>query len=127
MKQLMEKIFQECLETREAGNKEYSNSSDSFANFKRLAAEAGIPKEKVLWVYAMKHKDGILSYLNGHKSQREDVRGRIKDLIVYLCLLWGMVEEEENSTTLRQYMEGITGIKEIPLGFTPGSKLVEDL
>ena len=45
-------------------------------------------------VYLMKHIDGINAWVKGHKSQREDVTGRIKDAIVYLCLLWGMANEE---------------------------------
>ena len=45
--------------------------------------------------YILKHVDGVLAYIKGHKSQREDVRGRITDIIVYLCLLWGMVEEND--------------------------------
>ena len=32
----------------------------------------------------------------GHKSQREDVTGRLTDAIVYLCILWGMIEEDKN-------------------------------
>ena len=48
-------------------------------------------------VYLLKHIDGITAYLSGHKSQREDVRGRIKDAIVYLMLLWAMIEERENN------------------------------
>jgi hypothetical protein len=46
-------------------------------------------------VYVLKHIDGISSFVNGHHSQREDVRGRITDVIVYLCLLWGMIEDED--------------------------------
>tara|TARA_Y100000004_G_scaffold56902_1_gene63309 strand:+ start:3076 stop:3225 length:150 start_codon:yes stop_codon:yes gene_type:complete len=49
----------------------------------------------VLLIYTLKHIDGICSFVEGHKSQREDVRGRITDVIVYLCLLWGMVEEND--------------------------------
>ena len=45
-------------------------------------------------VYAMKHIDGITAHIQGHTSQREPVTGRIKDAIVYLMLLWGMVEEK---------------------------------
>ena len=44
--------------------------------------------------FLMKHIDGIISHIDGHKSQREHVTGRIKDAIVYLMLLWGMVEED---------------------------------
>ena len=46
-------------------------------------------------IYLMKHIDGICSWINGHKSQREDVTGRIIDCIVYLCLLYGMSQEPE--------------------------------
>ena len=43
-------------------------------------------------VYLLKHIDGIMAYINGHKSQREGVEGRITDAIVYLLLLRGMVD-----------------------------------
>ena len=46
--------------------------------------------------YLLKHIDGISAFVNGYTSQREDVRGRITDVIVYLCLLWGMIEDKEN-------------------------------
>ncbi|HEX6940221.1 MAG TPA: hypothetical protein VF158_12475 [Longimicrobiales bacterium] len=46
-------------------------------------------------VYLEKHLDGIHAYVQGHRSQRESVRGRINDAIVYLCLLRGMVEQAE--------------------------------
>ena len=51
--------------------------------------------------YMLKHVDGIAAYVKGHKSQREDVTGRITDCIVYLMLLWGMIEEE-NGTISRK-------------------------
>ena len=37
-----------------------------------------------------------MSYVKGHKSQREDVRGRMVDIITYLTLLWGMIDENED-------------------------------
>tara|TARA_B100001094_G_C17586622_1_gene509985 strand:- start:26 stop:214 length:189 start_codon:yes stop_codon:yes gene_type:complete len=58
-------------------------------------------------VYLLKHIDGISSYVNGHKSQREDVRGRITDAIVYLCLLWGMVEDESKQSRNVEYLRKI--------------------
>ena len=80
---------------RAAGQKEYARKqSNAFANFERVADYIGASKEKVLMTYLLKHIDGISSFVNGHQSQREDVRGRITDAIVYLCLLWGMIEEE---------------------------------
>ena len=81
---------------RAAGQKEYARKSkNAFANFERVGDNLGIDKKEVLLVYLLKHIDGICSYVKGHKSQREDVRGRITDVIVYLCLLWGMVEEDD--------------------------------
>ena len=46
--------------------------------------------------YFLKHVDGISAYVKGHESQREDVTGRITDCIVYLMLLWGMIQEERS-------------------------------
>ena len=87
--------MQEVMQTREEGQKEYARThSDVFANFKRVAADLDTTQEKVLLTYFLKHKDGIASWVNGHTSQREDVRGMIKDAIVYLMQLWGMVEEK---------------------------------
>tara|TARA_Y100000593_G_C4257366_1_gene310315 strand:+ start:384 stop:698 length:315 start_codon:yes stop_codon:yes gene_type:complete len=96
MKELIKKIFIEIQETREAGQKEYARKNDNaFANFERIAYNLSLDKKEVLLVYLLKHIDGICAYVKGHKSQREDVRGRITDVIVYLCLLWGMIENKE--------------------------------
>jgi hypothetical protein len=100
-KVLMTNIFNECQGTREEGQKEYAHDNENaFRNFEATGADLNISREKVLWIFYKKHHDGIKAYINGHKSQREDVRGRIKDSIVYLCLLWGMVEEESTRNIL---------------------------
>ena len=52
--------------------------------------------------YMLKHIDGIAAYVKGHKSQREDVTGRITDCIVYLMLLWGMIEEEDGTISRKE-------------------------
>lgn len=95
MSQVMDKVFSECNKFREAGQKEYAHKDENaFANFERVAERLGIDRKSVLMVYVEKHIDGIHSFIKGHKSQREDVRGRINDVIVYLCLLRGMIDEE---------------------------------
>ena len=66
-----------------------------FANFDRIANQTNTDRKFVLWIYLMKHVDGIAAYINGHKSQREDVRGRITDALVYLIILWGMINKDE--------------------------------
>lgn len=98
MAHIMEIVFEECQELRAAGQKEYAHDEgNAFANFERAAADfSDIDRKQALWIFAMKHRDGIAAYLDGHRSQRENVRGRINDLIVYLCLLRGMIDEEED-------------------------------
>ena len=113
-------IMMELKRTRDAGQKEYAHSEDNvFANFERVAANLNISREQALMVYLLKHVDGINAWVKGHKSQREDVTGRIKDAIVYLCLLWGMTEEEIVSE------EGIDAFFD-EKGFKPGGTFNED-
>ena len=96
VQKLMDRVFQELQETREAGQKEYAHDEgNALANFERSASECNVSREQALWIFAMKHKDGIAAWIKGYRSQREDVRGRIKDLIVYLILLWAMVDDSE--------------------------------
>ena len=94
----MNNIWSQVQQTRDDGQKEYAHTDNNvFANFDRVGSLLSISSEKTLMVYLLKHIDGITAYISGHKSQREDVRGRIKDAIVYLMLLWAMIEERENN------------------------------
>lgn len=96
MTELINLIHREIQDTRSKGAAEYANSDvNCFGNFDRLSATLGISPEQVLLVYLTKHMDGINSYVKGHKSQRESVKGRIVDAIVYLNLLYGMVLRSE--------------------------------
>lgn len=96
MMEVMDAAFAECRALREAGQKEYAHRDEnSFANFERVAERLGLRREQVLLTYMEKHLDGIHAYVQGHRSQRESVRGRINDAIVYLCLLRGMVEMDD--------------------------------
>ena len=91
---LMKHIVKEVFRTRNAGQSEYARDvGNVFANFERVASFIGEPREKVLLTYMIKHIDGLCAYSDGHKSQREDVRGRLTDIIVYSVLFWGMVED----------------------------------
>jgi hypothetical protein len=93
---VMEAVFAECHALRGEGQKEYARrESNAFANFERIAERMGLHREEVLMVYCEKHLDGIHAWINGHRSQRESVKGRINDVIVYMTLLRGMVEEAD--------------------------------
>ena len=86
-------ILDDIKNTRDEGQKEYAKTETNiFANFDRVADCLQISREKALMVYLLKHIDGIGAYINGHTSQREHVSGRIKDAIVYLMLLWAMID-----------------------------------
>lgn len=73
--------------------REYAHDEENaLANFDRIAERLGLTPEQVLLVYLTKHMDGIAADAGGYRSQREDVRGRIKDARVYLALYRAMVE-----------------------------------
>ena len=92
---LMREIIEDVEGARDGGQEEYARNEDNaFANFERIGAWLGKSREEVLMVYLLKHVDGIISWVDGNNSQREDVTGRITDAITYLCLLRGMVESE---------------------------------
>ena len=94
----MEKIIKSISKTRKSGQNEYAHDENNvFANFDRIAKALKTTREKVLLTYLLKHVDGITAYVNGHTSQREDVRGRITDIMVYLMLLWAMIENNKDT------------------------------
>ena len=93
---LMDKIMKKVITMRQAGQSEYAHDDDNvFANFNRTSNLLDVDRKKVLMTYMLKHIDGIAAYVKGHESQREDVTGRITDCVVYLMLLWAMIEEED--------------------------------
>ena len=95
MSRIMNTIIDRVEEARDGGQDEYARDTENaFANFERISSWTKIQIEKVLMVYLMKHIDGIMSWVDGNESQREDVTGRITDAVTYLCLLWGMVESK---------------------------------
>ena len=94
MAAVMEKVFEECRALRGCGQLEYARRAENaLANFEHVGERLGVSREQVLLVYMEKHLDGIHSWVQGQRSQREDVRGRINDVIVYATLLRGMVED----------------------------------
>ena len=124
MHKLMDTILKNIVKIRDEGQKEYAHDENNvFANFERSSRLLDISRDKALKVFLLKHIDGIAAYVKGHKSQREDVRGRITDCIVYLMLLWGMIEEKdgiiskgEDNSSLHNVRESVSiQNKRIPL------------
>jgi hypothetical protein len=80
--------------------KEYANSDDQLANFRRLGKQLGLPPEAVTLVFLTKHLDSIGSYARslqgkGTYTSSEPIEGRIDDAILYLVLLKAIVTERE--------------------------------
>ena len=95
---LEETIFPEIRRIREEGQKEYArDENDVLANFKRVSKWLGISPEQVIGTYLLKHTDGVCSWINGHKSQRESIEGRLTDILVYTTLLWSLTKEENDN------------------------------
>ena len=94
---LTNEIWESIMTTRNQGQNEYARTeTDVLANFKRIGNWKDETQESVLMTYMLKHVDGIMAYIEGHVSQRENIRGRITDIMVYCMLLWAMVEESED-------------------------------
>ena len=94
---LTSKIWETILNTRNQGQDEYARTeTDVLANFKRIGEWKNETQESVLMTYMLKHIDGMISYINGHISQRENIRGRITDVMVYCMLFWAMIMEKES-------------------------------
>jgi hypothetical protein len=103
MSHLLDEIQAAERAVRHDGQLEYArDQGNAFANFDRVADDLGLTREQVCYIYFRKHVDGIVSHLNGHTSQREDVRGRIKDARMYLALLWGMLNAAETTPKKRR-------------------------
>ena len=100
---LFTSIIDQVKATRDDGQKEYAHDEvNVFANFERTARQLNTTREKVLMTFLMKHMDCIVAHINGHESQREDIRGRVKDAIVYLFLLWAMIDGEKQLNAIKE-------------------------
>jgi len=95
----IEELIDECLEIMKAKGLAYSGKSDSFANFKRVAKNLSMSQYNVWYVYFAKHLDSLSSWIREEYSDSEPIESRIKDLINYLFLLYGMIKEKKPVTT----------------------------
>jgi len=79
--------------------REYANSSDQLANFRRLASMLDLIPSVVLLVYLQKHLDSVFQYVKSMSSgvtpiESEPIQGRIDDAILYLILLKALLSEQ---------------------------------
>lgn len=86
-------LFAECRGIAGMKGKEYARAGNRFANFTRMSQDN--PKftpEDIALIFFTKHLDAIKSYIETEQVYSEPIRGRFIDAIVYLTLIYGMIE-----------------------------------
>ena len=68
-------------------------NADRLWNFKQTAREVGITPLQCWAVYAGKHWNSIMAYVQTGKVESEAIEGRLDDLSNYLFLLEGLLQE----------------------------------
>jgi len=86
---------------------EYAGSTDRLANFKRGASLTGTTPLQCCFIYMSKHYDSLSTYIkkdaagfDQHLS--EPIEGRINDLINYLFLMKGLIQESTQDKQPKQ-------------------------
>src|SRR5438094_1418044 len=96
---LVNKLFQECLEIQNKKGPDYAGTTNALSNFKRNAEQLGLTKYQVWAIYFNKHIDAIMMSIKRCPSQpqveSEPLTERIRDAINYLALLLCLLEEEK--------------------------------
>ena len=96
-KLINEELLPDCMEIMKSKGEAYSGQEDKLGNFKRCAKLAGVGIKKAWFIYFVKHLDALSSYVRGEYKDSEPIDGRIKDLINYLFLLYGIIKENSLS------------------------------
>lgn len=100
---LLESTFNSIRELAAKKGGEYSGDTDRLLNFRRNGKALGLPMETVWAVYAAKHWDAIIQYINDQRTEvsrerMEPIEGRVDDLLVYLLLFKAMLKEYNTQT-----------------------------
>lgn len=94
-------IIKELKDLLLSKGKEYSGLNDRFENFKKGAAIDDETPERTLWGYVKKHIVSISTYLkrldDGYSPSIEEWRAKIRDIIVYMILLEGLLTERSEN------------------------------
>ena len=93
-KLIKEDVLKECLQIMDTKGKSYSGLEDKLGNFRRGSEATGSSMEQVWFIYFSKHHDALCSYIRGEYTDSEPIKGRIEDLICYLFLFCGILEEQ---------------------------------
>ena len=97
--ELVTKTFLDCSNILKAKGADYAGNKDRYANFKRNAELLGLTKYQVWSVYFNKHVDSLLNAVKENpetpETHSEAIGERVKDIINYALLFYGMIEEDK--------------------------------
>lgn len=96
--ELLAETVQMIQQLSEQKGGEYAGDSDRLANFRRNAGNLGLQMEQVWAVYAAKHWDAVMQYVQDlatgkTRTRMEPIEGRVDDLIVYMLLFKAILDE----------------------------------
>ncbi len=107
---LVKATFDKVTELSKLKGGEYSGDNDRLLNFRRNGDRLGLDMEVIWAVYAAKHWDALMQYIqdintNTSRPRLESLESRCDDLIVYLLLFKAMLQESAETARLVAYDE----------------------
>ena len=101
--EFFEQVVKELRELSSSKGKAYANRVNRFHNFDRAASVLGGTREQALLGFMTKHWVRLMDLINMHDADCQDSWNEvIKDLLVYLILLKGIVATRFNDTLISQ-------------------------
>lgn len=113
-KQSREILIKACFEILDSKGPDYS-TRDRLSNFKEDASELSISPYQSLLVLMNKHMKAIRKFAQGGELTGEPIGMKVKDIINYMILFNGLIEEASSSDPLRSAISpsssphGLTG------------------
>lgn len=94
---LRDRMYQDICFINEKKGKDYAGSEDALKNFKEVAKRTGLTPKEAWLVYFTKHMMAIETFIRNGQVESEPIEERIKDAILYLFLLHGLIEDEKTN------------------------------
>jgi hypothetical protein len=100
--ELMKSLFTKCEEIARKKGADYTKgSADALANFKEGGSAIDVDPIDVCWIFTNKHWQAITNYVKTEgQSESEPIDERIKDMINYLVLMYGIIVEKREQDKL---------------------------
>ena len=102
---LLDSEFERIRELNATKGVEYSGHADVLSDFRAVAEATGVSQEQALMTYATKHWRAINSYAKLGEVKSEPIEGRVRDLILYMLLFLGMIDDDRHEFPLSTHAE----------------------